>query len=142
AGVSMRTVSNVVNGYVHVSERTRERVQKAVEELGYRPNLVARNLARGRTGLVAVSLPQLEMPYFASLTRHLLDAAEQMGLHLVVAQTHQSRELELAAMEGRFEQRIDGVILSPTSLREDDLAARTSTMPLVLLGDRPWPDHL
>lgn len=138
----MRTVSNVVNGYVHVSAGTRERVEQAVAELGYRPNLVARNLARGRTGLVALVVPQLEMPYFASLAQQMLDAAEAMGLHLVVEQTHGSRERELAALEGGFGQRIDGIVLSPTTLDGDDIEARRSTLPLVLLGDRDWPDSV
>ena len=54
AGVSSRTVSNVVNGYARVTEHTRVRVQLAVEELGYRPNVLARNLAQGRSGQLAV----------------------------------------------------------------------------------------
>src|SRR5207237_4200595 len=57
AGVSIRTVSNVVNGYAPVSADTRRRVQEALDQIGYRPNVLARNLKRGRTGMIALVLP-------------------------------------------------------------------------------------
>jgi DNA-binding LacI/PurR family transcriptional regulator len=62
AGVSVKTVSNVVNGYVHVAPDTRERVQQAIDEMGYSPNLSARSLRSGRTGIIAVALPRLDEP--------------------------------------------------------------------------------
>ena len=55
AGVSMKTVSNVVHDYPHVSPQMRERVQAAIDQLGYRPNLTARTLATGRTGMIALA---------------------------------------------------------------------------------------
>jgi len=57
AGVSVATVSNVVNGYRPVSEATRERVRRAIDELGYSPNLSARHLRNGRTGIIALAIP-------------------------------------------------------------------------------------
>ncbi|QNP55778.1 LacI family DNA-binding transcriptional regulator [Tessaracoccus defluvii] len=142
AGVSMRTVSNVVNDYPHVADATRERVERAISELGYRPNLVARNLASGRTGLVALVVPRLEMPYFASLAQQMLEVAEAEGVVLVVQQTHDSHALELKALEGRFGQPIDGIVLSSTTLTDEDIARRRSRLPLVLLGDRVWPESV
>lgn len=138
AGVSMRTVSNVVNDFPYISNQTREKVQAAIAELGYRPNLVARNLAKGRTGLMALVVPRLEMPYFASLAQRMLEVAEKERVFLLIQQTHSSHALELEALEGQFGQRIDGVVLSPTTLSDDHVAARRSTAPLVMLGDREW----
>ncbi|WP_206079992.1 LacI family DNA-binding transcriptional regulator [Propioniciclava coleopterorum] len=138
AGVSMRTVSNVVNDYPHVSDAMRERVERAIAELGYRPNLQARNLASGRTGLIALVVPRLEMPYFASLAQQMLEKAEDAGTVVVVQQTHGSREVELRALEGRFGQRIDGIVLSAITLTDEDVAKRRSNLPLVLLGDQDW----
>ena len=69
AGVSMKTVSNVVHDYPHVSAKMRERVQSAIDELGYRPNLTARRLATGRTGMLALAIPEIDQPYFAELAR-------------------------------------------------------------------------
>ena len=60
AGVSVKTVSNVVNGYVHVRPDTRARVEEAIAELNYRPNLSARHLRKGRTGLIALAVPELD----------------------------------------------------------------------------------
>src|SRR3712207_7583852 len=58
AGVSVKTVSNVVNGYAHITDATRARVQQAIEELHYRPNLAARNLRRGHSNVIALALPE------------------------------------------------------------------------------------
>jgi DNA-binding LacI/PurR family transcriptional regulator len=73
AGVSVKTVSNVVNGYVHVSPQMRARVQAVIDETGYRPNVTARNLRAGRTGVIALALPELDNPYFAELTRFVVE---------------------------------------------------------------------
>ncbi|GFN00833.1 hypothetical protein Sfulv_56430 [Streptomyces fulvorobeus] len=62
AGVSVRTVSNVVSNAAAVAPATRARVMAAVEELGYRPNLAARNLRQGRTGLIGVVVPEIHSP--------------------------------------------------------------------------------
>ena len=72
AGVSVATVSNVVNGYRPVGEATRQRVQRAIDELGYRPNLSARHLRNGRTGIIALAIPELNYPYFAELAEAII----------------------------------------------------------------------
>jgi DNA-binding LacI/PurR family transcriptional regulator len=75
AGVSVKTVSNVVNGYAHVTDATRTRVQQAIDELNYRPNLAARNLRQGRSDVIALALPELDLPYFAELARSVIKSA-------------------------------------------------------------------
>src|SRR3954465_12415646 len=77
AGVSVKTVSNVVNGYKHVRPDTRARVQQAITDLGYRPNLSARGLRKGRPNLIALGVPELDIPYFAELARHVINAAAE-----------------------------------------------------------------
>src|ERR687890_28536 len=67
----------VVNHYVHVAPDTRARVQAVLDETGYRPNMTARNLRSGRTGLIALAVPELDNPYFAELTRFVVEAAEE-----------------------------------------------------------------
>src|SRR4028119_943985 len=79
AGVSPRTVSNVVSGYVHVRPETRERVQRAIEELRYKPNLSARSLRLGRTGMIGPALPEIAAPYLAELADHTARAAHARG---------------------------------------------------------------
>lgn len=137
AGVSIRTVSNVVNGYARVSDSKRQRVEQAVAELGYRPNVLARNLKQGRSGLIALIVPELDVPYFAELARAVVTTAREFGYTVVVDQTdgEPDREHELIQREGTA-ALFDGVILSPLALSQADLPHRDPARPLVLLGER------
>lgn len=141
AGVSMKTVSNVVNGAPHVREPTRQRVLAAIEQLGYRPNLAARNLAKGRSGVIALAIPHLDRPYFASLASRLLEAAEEVGWTVQIQQTGGEREAELAALRGPHPTRLDGLVLNPLALSADDLRTADPGLALVLLGEEVPPGH-
>jgi len=137
AGVSVKTVSNVVNGYVHVAPATRARVQTVLDEMGYRPNLAARHLRTGRTGVIALALPELDNPYFAELTGFVVQAAEEHGWTVLVDQTDGLRDRELLVASGIRNHLIDGLILSPVALGTEDLARRgPEDIPLVLLGEK------
>lgn len=137
AGVSVKTVSNVVNGYQHVRPDTRARVEAAIAELRYRPNLSARNLRKGRTGVIALAVPELDVPYFAELARHVVAAAADHGWTVLIDQTGGGREREKVAAAGVGDHMIDGLIFSPLSLSADDLVGLE--LPMVLLGERT--DH-
>jgi DNA-binding LacI/PurR family transcriptional regulator len=137
AGVSVKTVSNVVNGYVHVAPATRARVQAVIDETGYRPNMTARNLRSGRTGVIALAVPELDNPYFAELTRFVVEAAEEHGWTVLVDQTDGLVDREREVATGFRHQLIDGLILSPAALGRDDLAERgVDDLPLVLIGEK------
>ena len=86
AGVSVKTVSNVVNDHPHVSATTRDRVLSAIDSLGYRMNTSARSLRRGRTGMLGLALPSLSLPYFAELADAMIAAADRQGLVLLIEQ--------------------------------------------------------
>jgi len=137
AGVSVRTVSNVVNDFPQVATETRARVQRALDELGYQPNAVARTLRRGRSGLIALVLPELDVPYFAELTRAVIEQAAAAGYTVVVDQTDGDpiRERELV-MRGSRAAMFDGLIFNPLALGDADLRDRPSSTPVVLLGER------
>jgi DNA-binding LacI/PurR family transcriptional regulator len=136
AGVSVKTVSNVVSGYTYVAPPTREKVERALAELDYRPNLSARNLRQGRTGVIALALPELDAPYFAELTRFVIDAATERGWTVIIEQTDGRPERERQVLDGVREQRIDGLIFSPIAVGRDELTERSDTTALVLLGER------
>ncbi|RMI38479.1 LacI family DNA-binding transcriptional regulator [Streptomyces triticirhizae] len=136
AGVSEKTVSNVINDYVHVSERTRRVVRQAIDDLGYRVNLAGRHLRRGRTGIIALVVPELDLPYFAELANLIIAEAERNGLTVLVHQTRADREHELAALDGFGSDFADGVILSPLALVDEDLRSRSGALPTVLLGEK------
>jgi DNA-binding LacI/PurR family transcriptional regulator len=144
AGVSIKTVSNVVNGYLHVAPDTRARVQEAIDELGYKPNVAARQLRSGRSGVIALALPELQSPYFAELAGLIVQAAERRSWTVLIDQTdgHAERERNLVAGLGRH--AIDGLIFSPLALVGAELAG-TGETPMVLLGERIWhgpADHV
>lgn len=144
AGVSIKTVSNVVNGQ-KVLPGTLERVQRAIDELGYRPNLSARSLRHGRTGVIALALPELTSPYFAELARSVIDAAADRGWTVLVDETDGARDRELLVLQGIRSHLIDGAIFSPLALGRDEQAPLHPRVPLVLLGERLFPgpvDHV
>lgn len=135
AGVSIKTVSNVVNGYAHVRPDTRSRVEEAIAALHYRPNLSARHLRKGRTGVIALAVPELDDPYFAELARHVVTAAADHGWAVLIDQTGGRREQERVVASGISDHLIDGLVFSPLALTAEDLAGLDGT-PMVLLGER------
>jgi len=135
AGVSVKTVSNVVNGSVHVAAETRARVQLAIDSLGYHPNVMARRLRTGRSGMLALAFPELPSPYFAELAVEVIAAARRHGCTVLMDDTAGDPAAELRIASGLGDPMIDGVILSPLGLDLAELIARERPIPLVLLGE-------
>lgn len=145
AGVSVKTVSNVVTGRSNVSEATRQRVLRTISELGYRPNASARHLRTGRSGIIALAVPELDAPYFAELAAAVITAAKARGCTVLIEDTGGDPAEELKIASGLSEPLIDGVLLSPLRLDQAALASRPSRVPLVLLGERDYDvaaDHV
>lgn len=136
AGVSVKTVSNVVNGHAHVAPTTRKRVQGAIDALQYRPNLSARNLRGGRSGVIALAVPEIDSPYFAELARCIVQSAEEHGLTVLVDQTDGLADRERLVMAGFRNHLIDGLIMSPIGLGSTEIADHDGRVPLVLLGEK------
>jgi DNA-binding LacI/PurR family transcriptional regulator len=140
AGVSVRTVSNVVSNAAPVAAATREKVLRAIEELQYRPNLAARNLRQGRTGIIGLAIPEFHSPYFGELTGLLVDAAQERGWTVLIDQTAGRPERERGLMRGVAGHAVDGMIISPWSVGPAEMnvqagAAAASSAPLVVLGE-------
>ncbi|MEE1619462.1 LacI family DNA-binding transcriptional regulator [Brachybacterium sp. J153] len=135
AGVSWKTVSNVVNERPVVRPETRERVLAAIEELGYVPNQVGRELRGGPTGSLALVVPELQNPYFARLAERMQAAARARGRTVSVEVSLHSAATERAHISGRSSRPVDAVVISPSALTAEDLRDRTSGPPVVLLGE-------
>ena len=135
AGVSVKTVSNVVNGYAFVKAENRRRVEEALATTGYRPNLGARNLRRGRTGFIALLLPELSVPYFAELAGLVITAAQREDWNVLIEQTQGLAERERSSLAALGPHLIDGAIVSPEALDSQDLTELSTGVPLVLLGE-------
>ncbi len=145
AGVSMKTVSNVVHDYPHVSQGTRSKVEAAIAELGYRPNANARRLATGRTGMLALAFADVSLPYFAELARVVARLASERGYRLLLEQTDGTIERERDILSAREAGLVDGVIFQPVQMTAIEISQHREDVPLVLLGEGIAPlsvDHV
>ncbi|MFC8732130.1 LacI family DNA-binding transcriptional regulator [Luteimicrobium sp. NPDC057192] len=136
AGVSVRTVSNVISGAGPVAPATRERVQRVLDELQYRPNLAARQLRGGRTGVVGLVVPELTSAYFAELAGLVVDAARERGWTVLVEQSGGTAEGERQLLDDTERRGLDGLLVSPWSLAPEEVLRRVGGRPLVVLGER------
>lgn len=136
AGVSIKTVSNVVNDYPHVSASTRAKVEAAIEATGYRPQLAAQQLRTGSSGILTLAVPSLRFDYFADLAQRFVDVAQTQGRTVLLHSTSAGRDEEIEVLRG-FRRRIgDGVIFNPLLVGEEYLAAMERVdQPTVFIGE-------
>ena len=135
AGVSMATVSRVVNGNKNVKENTRKKVLEVIERLDYRPNAVARGLASKRTTTVGVVIPDITNTYFASLAKGIDDIAEMYKYNIVLANSDEDDEKEVAVVNTLFSKQVDGIIFMGYHLTEKIRSEFSrSRTPVVLAG--------
>lgn len=135
AGVSVKTVSNVVHGHPSVSRSMRARVQSSIEALGYLPNMSARSLRTGRSGLIGLAVPRVGDPYFSRVAEAVIDAAARRGISVLVEQTAGNPAKEGDVLQGRRPTIVDGLIFSPVSVTQQALDEASPAVPLVLLGE-------
>ncbi len=145
AGVSTKTVSNVVHNYEHVTPDMRSKVQKSIRELGYKPNLTARRLVTGKTSMIALAIPETNHPYFSSLADAIVKAAVDRDYRVLIEQTDGDSEKELDVLRDREAGLVDGVIFQPAKVTSLDLAEIQEDTPVVMLGEAASPiafDHI
>jgi len=118
AGVSVMTVSRVVNERSGVGEATRRRVRAAIEALGYRPNIVARGLKAARSHTLGLLVPDITNPYFPDIVRGAEDVALAAGYTLLLNNVIEDTGREAAALLAFEDRRVDGVIAVSPRLPE------------------------
>jgi len=142
AGVSKSTVSNVIRGVVGVSADTRARVHEAIDQLGYRPNVLARQLVQQRTTTLGVVVGDLGNPFYAEMAKHIERAAAGRGYRAMFCNTQGDDEAELSGLESLMEYRSAGVLfLSQPADRERARSIVSGRAPAVFVtcaGD--WGD--
>jgi LacI family transcriptional regulator len=111
AGVSIATVSRVVNGRDDVSEETREVVQRIVREHGYSANRSARGLSAGRTGFVGVTVPMVNPPYFSTILSGAAEALDELDMRIVLCPTQHEHDREVTLLERLMHGTTDGALL-------------------------------
>lgn len=144
AGVSAKTVSNVINGTAPVSADTRLRVDQALAELDYVPNLSARGLRNGRSDLIAVALPDLASAYAAEMAHHFITLAGERGLGVQLEETYGQADRETQLLSRANAHLVDGLILNPVRLETSAVQRGIVLPPVVLIGEvhQPIADHV
>jgi DNA-binding LacI/PurR family transcriptional regulator len=135
AGVSLKTVSNVLNDYEFIRPATKQRVHDAIAELGYEANLTARSLRSGKTRMLGLVLSDLSAPYYAELASRLMSVASRRGYRVLVEQSGAVEDNEVTALQGPFRQLTDGLLFTPLVMEADAIASRRGAKPVVLLGE-------
>src|SRR6202022_4684931 len=125
SSVSVFTVSEVVNKKSHVSKKLRDRVEAAIRKLNYRPNLIARSLAKQRTHTIGVIVPDISNPFFPMVVRGAEDAAQKQGYSILLCNSDGILEKEELYLELLLSKRVDGILLTKSP---GELSARVRRM--------------
>lgn len=137
AGVSTMTVSRVINNSGYTSQETRERVEKAIQELGYIPNSLARSLRYKRTRTIGLILTDITNPFFTTLARGVEDAASEHGFSVIFCNTDESSEKEGSYVNILTQKQVDGLLLVPTAGSAESIELfENRGLPFVLLDRR------
>lgn len=135
AGVSLSTVSRVLNGKASVNKVLRERVEKAVEELNYRPNSVARSLANSRTDSIGVLVPELNAPFFGDLMQAVESTLRAADKHVIITVGRNCLETEKDAVEFLISRNCDALIMHAEALSDEYLLElNQSKLPIALVN--------
>jgi LacI family transcriptional regulator len=135
AGVSQATVSRVINGTSRVSHDKKLKVEKAIKELGYKPNSIAQALASSRTGSIGIVVPELGGSFFSGLLHFIEDNLRRFGYHAVVTAGSDTEEGQRESVEFLLGRRVDALILHTQQLSDDYLIELEKRgVPLVLVN--------
>jgi len=136
AGVSKSLVSLVLRGSPNVSEGKRRAVQQAIDELGYRPNAIARQLTERRTNMVGVLLNDLRNPWFIDCLDGLTSVLHEQGLRTLLADGRLDRRTDDSLLQGFLELRVDGLVLVGTMASSPTIEEAAATVPTVVAASR------
>ncbi|MZI92982.1 substrate-binding domain-containing protein [Vibrio sp. CAIM 722] len=144
AGVSKSTVSRILSGSVAVSEKAKEAVYQAIEETGYRPNLLARQLATKKTSYIGFVMTNVlyDGPYFSTIVYNAASFSESNGYQLVLADGKHSAEEERNAINFLLDMKCAGIVVYPTYLSEEEMGQiiEQSETPIIVIN-RHVPSH-
>jgi LacI family transcriptional regulator len=137
AGVSMATVSRVLNGTAHVSSEVASRVRAAIEELHYQPSHAARTLQTNRSRIIGLLITDIQNPFFTTLIRGVEDIAQRNGYSVILCNSGEDSEKERQYVEVLCAERVAGAIVVSTSERQRALKLfREHGIPIVAVDRR------
>jgi LacI family transcriptional regulator len=132
AGVSLGTVSRVLNGHPSVAAELRERVLRAIDDLGYRPNLMARGLRSGRTQSLGLVIPDVTNPFFSAMVLEVEQTASRAGYSVILGNSMESKDAERLYIDLLISRGVDGLLIAP-SLRTRSIEVAQG-VPVVAIG--------
>jgi len=137
ANVSPMTVSRVVNGTGPVSPERRQRVERALDELGYMPNAVARNLRTKRSDTIGLVLPDMTNPFFTTLAQGVETALREAGISLLLTNTDEREDEERRLVPVLLGRQVDGLLIVPSGNASEAVRlCRDQGVPVVLVDRR------
>jgi len=141
AGVSVATVSAVFNKSSYVSPALEEKVQRAIAELHYSPNLLARSMAKQKTLTLGVLIPDAANPFFPEIVRGIEDCANAAGYSILLGSSDNQKPKEEVYLRLFLSKRVDGILLvkAPGEMSADLLATLRRNTPPIVLVDREYP---
>ncbi|TXT19437.1 MAG: catabolite control protein A, partial [Erysipelotrichaceae bacterium] len=143
ANVSLATVSRVINGLEIVREDTRNRVNQAIDKLGYKPNAIAQGLALQKTTSIALLIPEASFSYTGQIINGLLDVAKIYKYNITLHTTSEAIMQIGDIIENIIKSRVDGVIIYNDKLMVDELTALTKyQFPIVLVGNQMSSENI
>lgn len=137
ANVSVATVSNTISGKKYVSPELRERVEKAIQQLQFRPSKVARSLKTKKTFQIGLMIPDITNPYFAEIARGVESIALQNSYQLFLCNTDGVVQREEKTLQSFWEQHVDGIINVAPRMDMDLVFAFSQRIPTVILDREP-----
>ena len=140
AGVSTTTVSHVVNGTRKVDPDTAARVSAAIDDLGYRPNALARSMRRGRTHTVGIVIPDIANPFFGDLARSLEDHMFEAGYSAIICNSDGDERKEVRYLDVLLSKKVDGLLLIAASQPSEGLRQLVESGPPTIVVDRELGD--
>lgn len=132
AGVSMATVSRVVNNNPNVKPQTRKKVFEAIERLGYRPNAVARGLASKKTTTVGVVIPDISNAMYSEVVRGIEDIANMYHYNMILCNSDKRKEKEIRVINTLLEKQVDGLLFMGGEVTDEHVEAFRNAVPIVL----------
>jgi len=135
ANVSPKTVSRVIRGDDYVSKETFNRVQEAIDRLGYRPNRAARSLVSNRSGVFGIVIPDVNNPFFPEVVRGIEDTAIKRDYNVLLFSTESLFDRERAAYRFLEENRVDGIIAYFPFIPDSELEILLARQKAVILVD-------
>jgi LacI family transcriptional regulator len=132
AGVSMATVSRVVNNKPNVKPHTRSKVYEAIDRLSYRPNAVARGLASKKTTTVGVVIPDISNSMFSEVVRGIEDIANMYHYNIILCNSDKKKEKELRVINTLLEKQVDGLVFMGGLITKEHIDAFHTSVPVVL----------